>query len=189
MSERTPEQAPSLRETASQLADTVKAEGAGLAQTATERVSELAEELVAAGASQAEGVSRALDRAAEQLEQGAPMLAGYARQAAGAVDRLAAGVRDGSPGEWLHDAMGMARQNPAGLFGAAMLAGFALARFTRASAPTHSHHARSGDAEALRHAGGRAPGWSAHEGEAPIPNTMAAASLGGAAAYHARKDV
>lgn len=176
-------------------AETLKREGAELLGTARHRAEGLAQEGVQAGAAQAKGIARAIHRAAEELERESPTLARTIHDAAGTVDGMARALRDRSPGEMLRGAEDFARRQPLVFFSAAALAGFAIARFARASA-TH-HHPPHGARHDL-HAGGtsaiggmagtttRAPGWVADETGTPRPATLASASLGGSAAYRPR---
>lgn len=187
---------------ASRALEDLRAEGEGVAAAAQERALGLAEEGKRAGATQAEGFARALHRAAESLERDTPQLAHFVHDAAGSVDVLARSLRDHSPGELMGRVQDMARRQPVAFFGAAVLAGFALARFARSSAEDHAAPSRLRD-EAPRAAGGAgiatprpaglgAPGWvpsDDHAGGAPArPATMAGATLGGAASRPAGTD-
>jgi hypothetical protein len=130
---------------------------------------------------------------------------------------MARGLRERGFADLIGQARSMARQQPAVLFGAAALAGFALARFIKSSTPDAPHsgfraphrpdpdwdrdgtfrpeqrqHGTPGDIATPRPAGLGAPGWvptddDARPGGAARPATMAAASLGGAAAHSATR--
>jgi len=134
-----------LRDAASSTADTVREEGTKLADTARERAGEIAEQGQRAGAERAQGVARAIHRAAEDLEQNNPTLANMVHDAAGSIDGMARALRDRSPREVMHSVEDWARRQPIAFFGAATLAGFAIARFARSSAPMGSRYGRSGD--------------------------------------------
>jgi hypothetical protein len=196
--------AGALREEAAGTLADIKAEGAGVAEAAKERAASFAEEQKRIGAKQAETLARAVHGAADDLQETAPGIARYVHEAASAVDGLARGLRDSSPGELMGRVEDLARRQPVAFFGAAVLAGFALARFARSSA----ENARRREADAGAHgrlqaaAGGDAaspssqssgtgaPGWvPAAPGrsddaapQATRPATLAAASLSSAAA-------
>ncbi|HYF06211.1 MAG TPA: hypothetical protein VD970_01215 [Acetobacteraceae bacterium] len=224
-----------LREEAAKAFEEVKAQGASVVQDATQRVAEFAEEQKEAGVRQAEGLARAIHRAADELEGNAPWMARYVHEAAESVDGMVRSLRDRRPRELLDSLESLARRQPMAFFGAAALAGFAIARFARSSPPDHrggryayagegmgemrrdrsddmrgggsmSHRGSGmGSAGGMGSTGGMsssggmgstggqasggagtgsgmgAPGWVGGEGPAK-PATMAAASLGGAAA-------
>ena len=115
--------------------ETLKQEGGAVLDAAQQRASSLFDEQKRAGADQAEGLARAVHNAADQLQETSPQIAGYVHEAAASVDRMARTLRDRGPNQLLHDVQDMARQQPVAFFGAAVLAGFAIARFARASAP------------------------------------------------------
>ncbi|MFC7478494.1 hypothetical protein ACFQS7_29510 [Dankookia sp. GCM10030260] len=187
-----------LRQEAADVVDDVKAEGAGVAEAAKNQALGFAEEQKQRGAEHAEGIARAVHGAADQLQESSPQIARYVQEAASAVDGLARSLRDSSPGQLMGQMENLARRQPVAFFGAAVLAGFALARFAKSSAEEARHAgAQATLAQGGRHAdaaigGGRvvphstamgAPGWVQRgPDDAPRPATVAAASLGGAAA-------
>ena len=110
-------------------------------------------------------------------------------------------MRNSSPGELLEGVTDFARRNPLAFFGVTVLAGFALARFARASAPRpqyrpnpyggygdydqpHRADASYGHMPASAPTGtaSGAPGWMQDEAGTARPATLASATLGGAAA-------
>lgn len=167
---------------------------------ARERAESLAEEGVAAGAERAGGFARAVHRAAEAIAPESPTLARAMHDAAGGLDGMARRLRDRGPGEMLRGAEDLARRQPLMVFGAAALAGFALARFARSSgtrrtttaarAPMPRHDTPMATTATARQAAHHAgdvpptggPGWVREAGEMPRPATLSAATLGGAAA-------
>jgi hypothetical protein len=187
-----------LRQEAAGAVEDIKAEGAGVTEAAKDQALGFAEEQKRRGADQAEGIARAVHGAADQLQETSPEIARYVQEAASAVDGLARGLRDSSPGQLMGQMEDLARRQPVAFFGAAVLAGFALARFAKSSA----EEARHAGAQAMHRPGGRhadaaigggrvvphstamgAPGWvQGGPDDAPRPATVAAASLGGAAA-------
>ena len=131
-----------LKDQGAEAVQTLKQEGGAVLEAAQQRASTLFEEQKRAGADQAEGFARAVHGAADQLQETSPQIAGYVHEAASSVDRLARTLRDRGPNQLLHDVQDMARQQPVAFFGAAVLAGFAIARFARASTPAHAGDGR-----------------------------------------------
>lgn len=80
-----------------------------------------------------EGIALALDRAREVLEQREPALASYASQLASGVGNLATRLREASLEDLLEDTRELARRNPMMYLAGGVAAGFALARFLKAS--------------------------------------------------------
>ncbi|WP_424813168.1 hypothetical protein [Roseococcus sp. YIM B11640] len=172
------EAADAVKDGTGKLAEKAKAEGSELLGQAQARAEDLAEEGKAAGAEQASGLARAIRHAAEDLEDSSPDIARHVRAAADSLNGISDALRQRSVGELFDEVTDFARRQPALFFGAAAIAGFALARFARSSAGG-GKRAASSDRPA-----GSAPGWIRSDGDAaPRPATMAAASLGGAAAH------
>jgi hypothetical protein len=172
--------AATVREEASRALEDVKAEGSAVVEAARERAVGFAEEQQRVGADHAEGLARAVHRAAEELEESAPQIARYVHEAAASADGFARALRDRSPGELLSQVEDLARRQPVAFFGAAVLAGFALARFAKSSA------AEQPSSTASRHRGGSTFASNddrrRHGGMAGRPSTPSTATLGGAAA-------
>ncbi|HEY8613013.1 MAG TPA: hypothetical protein VIL69_17215 [Roseomonas sp.] len=177
------EAANSVRETAASATEEARTQGEEILGAARERAEDLAEDGKEAAAEQASGFATAIRHAAEDLEDSSPEIARHVRSAADSVEGISAALRDRSAGQLMQDVTDFARRQPAAFFGAAALAGFALARFAKSSAegsPARTGHPH-GPAMATPHA---APGWiPSRGGDAAKPATMAAASLGGAAAH------
>ena len=199
------EGARGIRDEAAAAYEEVKQQGASVLETAQQRVGEFAEEGKDAGVRQAEGLARAIHRAADEIQDSAPWMARYVHEAAVSVDGMARSIRDRRPREIIGSLESLARRQPVAFFGAAALAGFALARFARSSPPRHGAQlAGSGRDDDTDFGGGAhrsgtgsmsassatsrvvpstgAPGWQADEAGRARPATMAAASLGGSAA-------
>src|SRR6478735_778811 len=140
-----------LRQEAAGAVEDIKAEGAGVAEAAKHQALGFAEEQKQLGADHAEGIARAVHGAADQMRETSPEIARYVQEAATAVDGLARNLRDSSPGQLMGQMEHLARRQPVAFFGAAVLAGFALARFAKSSA----EEARHGGAGAMRTGGGR----------------------------------
>jgi hypothetical protein len=189
-----------VRDEAAGLVQDVKAEGASVVEAARDRASGFAEEQQRAGAEQADGFARAVHRAADELQGTSPQIARYVHEAASSLDDLGRALRERSPGDLLNGVEGLARRQPVAFFGAAVLAGFALARFAKSSAEdAHGPVAPQSKTRGIqpippeprpvkeaRPTNVGAPGWVPEPdrpgGSGAKPATMAAASLGGAAA-------
>jgi hypothetical protein len=191
-----------VRDVARDAVSDIKAEGADVAEAAKDRALGFAEKQKRVGADQAEGLARAVHGAADNLQDTSPQIAQYVHDAAAAMDGFARTLRNNSPGQLMGYAEDLARNRPVAFFGTAVLAGFALARFAKSSAAEAqrsgsrlgsqaSGQSASGGSQATPHATTTdAPGWvPASSGclnddavQPPRPATMAAASLGGAAA-------
>jgi len=185
------EMAGTLKDKAVGIAEEARAQGEDLLDTARERAESLAEEQKAMGAEKASKFAQAIRHAAQDLEGASPEVARHVRGAADSVQGIAAALRDRSAGQLLEDATAFARRQPTVFFGVAALAGFALARFMKSSAPHHqmSGHGMSGQGMSGQHdmtgSARMTPGWvQATPGQSARPATMAGASLGGAAAHH-----
>ncbi|MFL1461677.1 hypothetical protein ACI6QG_05710 [Roseococcus sp. DSY-14] len=153
------------------LAGEAKAEGEDLLATARARAEDVAEQGKEKGAATVSALARAIHHIGEDLDQGAPEIGRHVHRAAEAADGLAHALRERPLGELVADVGDFARRNPTAFFAVSAIAGFALARFLKAGpAPRAMRHVRAGT--------------GSYAGPAPRqPATMAAASLGGAAAY------
>jgi hypothetical protein len=98
-----------------------------------EKVVEVAEQEKDAGAEQLEVVARAIHRAASELESEMPQIAGYVHQAGQQIEQAASGLRNGNVNDLMSRFEMFARNQPTAVFGGAMVAGFALTRFLKAS--------------------------------------------------------
>lgn len=114
-------------------ADEMRRDLGDVANTVAERDERLADEQLRAGASTADAAARAARRAAEELDRSAPELAGFAREAADAVESFGRSVRTRDVRGLLTDADDFARREPLAFFGLSVAAGFAVARFLSSS--------------------------------------------------------
>lgn len=78
-------------------------------------------------------IAQALGRTGEQFSDNEPTLAELATRLAGTVGNLATRLREGSIDDLVDDTRTFARRNPAWFLAGGVLAGFALARFVKAS--------------------------------------------------------
>jgi hypothetical protein len=79
--------------------------------------------------------ARGLEAAADELAE-APLQQELLREAAGGLQQIAQAIQGKSLGALVEDLADFGRRNPVAYLGGAALAGFALARFARASAPS-----------------------------------------------------
>lgn len=188
-----------LGQQAASVLDEAKAQGAEVADAAQERIEGLAEQGKAAGAERAQGLAQAVRHAADDLEASSPEIARHVRAAAESVEGVAAALRDRSVGDLLSEVGNFARRQPTAFFGTALVAGFAISRFAKSSAPLGAGHTAqqpvrgglggsagmTGAATPAPTTATGAPGWvpDAAGATQSHPATMAAASLGGAVAH------
>ncbi len=99
-----------------------------LTSEAREKIWSKLDEQVGSGADLMEDVANSVRSAADELERSSPRLAGFARSAAGTIETYADSMRNRSVDELLRAGTKFARKQPALVFGAAALAGFALYR-------------------------------------------------------------
>ncbi|MBO1073318.1 hypothetical protein [Roseomonas marmotae] len=206
------EQGAAVKQEARRVADEVSAEGSkavedikavgqDLSSAAMEKAEDLAERGKEMGAERGAGLAEATRRVADDLESSSPEIARHVRSAADSIESVSASLRERSVGDLMREASGFARRQPTAFFGAAVVAGFALARFAKSSSDgqagttgTRGLTGRTGMPGGTGIAGGaattdRAPGWvpggtGSAAGTAPLqPATMPAATLGGAVAH------
>jgi hypothetical protein len=86
-------------------------------------------------AQRVDGIAQALERTRAQfIENDEPTLAELVNRLSGTVGNLATRLREGSIDELVDDTRSFARRNPGLFIAAGVVAGFALARFVKASA-------------------------------------------------------
>ncbi len=95
------------------------------------------------GAAAVDSVAKAVRTAADQLDKDSPEIARYTREAATMAENVSEAIRTRSIGDVIRGADDFARREPVAFFGAALVAGFAVARFLSSSS-RHSHD-RHGD--------------------------------------------
>ncbi len=131
--------AGTVKQEAAATAETLKQEGQGLLHAVQDRAQGAVEEGKRMGVEQVDGIARAIHRAASELEGTSPQLAAIVHDAAGTIDGIARGLRESGPSDMVQGVTDFARRNPLAFFGASVLAGFAIARFARASSPRVQH--------------------------------------------------
>jgi len=103
-------------------------------QSFKDKATEVAETQKARGADKIGGVADAVHGAASDLEQHMPRAAGYVHQAADTIDQASIALKQLNTGDLVRGFEQFARSQPAVLFAASVLAGFALSRFLKSSA-------------------------------------------------------
>lgn len=109
-----------------------------IASQAGEKLMDTAEQQKRAGADFMTGVADAVRRAASEFEEPAPQAAHYIRAAADQMNAVSDALRRRDIGQMLSDVQSFARRQPSAFLGASFLAGFAVTRFLRSSAPAAS---------------------------------------------------
>jgi F0F1-type ATP synthase membrane subunit b/b' len=123
-----------IKSKASSLAETARSRLAEGVEPMKEKAREVAEEQKASGAQKISGVAQAVHRAAGEFEREMPEAAEYIHGAASSLERASEALKERSVDDMLGELGRFARQQPGAVFGAAMLAGFALSRFLKSSA-------------------------------------------------------
>jgi len=100
-----------------------------------EEVRDFAEEQKTAGADNVARLGRAVHGAAEQLGRELPQAAGFIHSAADTLQSASSTLRERSIEDMVAGFRDFARRQPAAAFAGSVLAGFALARFMKASSP------------------------------------------------------
>ena len=143
----------SIKDDISTLAQTAKTKLADAAQPAKEKAIELAAKEKDAGAGQIKTVAKAVHGAASQLESDMPQIAGYIHDAGQRLEQVADDLRQGKVEDLMTQFGDYARNQPAMVFGGAVLAGFALTRFVKSAAnrppkgePSTSYAGQGGNA-------------------------------------------
>ena len=128
------------------LADSAKAKLGEVAEPVKEKAIEIASQQKDAGAEQVGHFARAMHGAASALESEMPQFADYVHDAGQKLESLAADLRNGSVDELMDKFGQYAKNQPALLFGGAVVAGFALTRFLKSSASHAPNTAQGGTA-------------------------------------------
>src|SRR5437763_6796479 len=122
---------PDKRKGAANVQDDLK----GMARGMKDEMVEAADEAKAEGVNQIGGISRAVHGAAEELRRELSQAAGYVHSLADRLESASSTLRERSVEDLMSDFNGFARRQPAAAFAGSVLAGFALSRFLKSSAP------------------------------------------------------
>ena len=119
------------RKSAADVQDDLK----GAARGVKDEIAEAADDAKTKGVDQMGGVSRAVHGAADQLGRELPQAAGYIHSVADKLESASSTLRERSVEDLVSDFNSFARRQPAAAFAGSVLAGFALSRFLKSSAP------------------------------------------------------
>jgi len=127
-----------VKSTASKLAgkaqETARGAASSLASSAEEKARSLAEDKKREAAEQVDAAAKFADSIAAEVERALPPAGGYVRGVASGIHRFSAALKDSSVDELLDEARRFAQARPATVLAGALVAGFGLARFLKASA-------------------------------------------------------
>jgi hypothetical protein len=127
----------------SSISDKARSDIAQAAESAKAEALRIAGQQKEAGADRIGEVAGAVHGAARSLESGMPQVASYVHDAAVRLEDAARTLRTRNIDDLMDDVGRFARSQPALFFGGAMLAGFALARFLKSTAPDGSSSANA----------------------------------------------
>ena len=105
----------------------------GFAQRLKEDGRRTLEQRKRSAADRVDEIAQAIGRTGEQFSDNEPTLADLATRLAGTVGNFATRLREGSIDDLVEDTRTFARRNPSLFIAGGLLAGFALARFVKAS--------------------------------------------------------
>jgi hypothetical protein len=159
------ENAEHLTERVKDTAADLKRKAEDTVQDMSGRVRSAADEQKNVAAERVGGVAHALRVASDELrDQGQPMVAEYSRHVAEGLESMAQSLSRRSVDDLVGGIEHFARQRPVAFIGGAMVAGFALARFMKSSAPRSERgapyerpYASAGSPAATSPAGGAMP--------------------------------
>jgi ElaB/YqjD/DUF883 family membrane-anchored ribosome-binding protein len=130
--------ADTAQQTAQQAAEGLKQTASSLASDTRDRMKGLLGEKVASGAELVGQVATSARRAADDLERNSPQISGFLRDASARMEQLSRTLNAKSVDELVETASSYARRQPAVLFGAAAVAGFALFRLFKTGSEERS---------------------------------------------------
>ena len=118
----------------SALAESAKAKLGEIGGPVKDKAIEVASQQKDTGADQLRCAAQAVHGAARELEQSMPQIAGYIHEIGQGLEGFASDLREGSVDDLFSKLGEFSRNQPALVFGGAMVAGFALSRFLKSSA-------------------------------------------------------
>jgi hypothetical protein len=113
----------------------VKDELKGMAGGVKDEIVDTVDAAKAKGVDQISGVSRAVHGAADELSRELPQAAGYIHSVADRMESASSALRERSVEDLVSSLNNFARRQPAAAFAGSVLAGFAISRFLKSSAP------------------------------------------------------
>jgi len=130
--------ADGLRDAASSTAQVVKEQASAVVNEVGHELGRTAEEQMGRGADAIRGFARAMEAASSTIEQQSPQLARAINDWATKVDDISDRLGNRRVNELFDTATDFARKQPAIFLGAAIVTGFALARFLKSSAKSRT---------------------------------------------------
>lgn len=106
---------------------------------AKEAIADAADQAKSKGVDQISGMAGAVHGAADELSRELPQAAGYIHALAGRLEQASSELRERSVEDLASGFSNFARRQPAAAFAGSVLAGFALSRFLKSSAPRSEH--------------------------------------------------
>ena len=129
--------------------------GKDFGSKAVDELESAAEQTKQAGAGKADDIARTADKVADDLQEQAPLIAEYVRDAARGVERIGDALHKRTAGELLSSATEYGRQQPLLFFAGAAVLGFALSRVVRSGlAHGSSPKTETDEREAVNYATG-----------------------------------
>ncbi|WP_375261131.1 hypothetical protein [Palleronia sp.] len=166
------------KRSAERLAEDARSTAEDLSGRAREEAWSQAERARGGVATEMSGIADALRKAAQEMRSGSPQERTFGQIAESLADASDT-IRDRDVGELASDVSRFARRNPLAFLGGAALAGFAVTRFAKASAPG----SRGTDIGATaRPEGGSAPSGAPGSENIPAPATTPATTTPGTGA-------
>jgi ElaB/YqjD/DUF883 family membrane-anchored ribosome-binding protein len=153
--------ADAAQQTAQEAAEGLRQTASSLASDTRARMNGLLSEKLSSGAEVVGQVAGSARRAADDLERTSPQISGLLRDASAHMEEFSRTLRAKSVDEIVETATSYARRQPAVLFGAAAVAGFALFRLFKAGSEEGSlRHGLNAD---------RFPGDHMQDGRSVLP--------------------
>jgi hypothetical protein len=125
-------------EMAREAAEQAKRAAAQTASTVTQNVKELLDKQIGTGATVARHFASSVRSAADDVAKDSPMMAGFVRSFADAVDGYAKGLGERTADQLLGTASDFTKREPALVFGIAAVAGFVAFRTFKTAQPVAS---------------------------------------------------
>ena len=158
------------RQSAQNLGETVQRQAKDITSDLQSQAEKVVSEQKEVAKSGMMDLASAIRSAADELEKRQQsQVAGVARSLAGGIEDFSKSMSQRNFQDMMSDVQRFARDHPTAIFGGAVLAGLAIARFAKSSSPRYAHHQRTQTATgyAPRHPGqgGQLSEFARHERE------------------------
>ena len=165
----------------SALAESAKAKLSEIGGPVKDKAMEVASEQMSAGADHLRTAAQAVHGAARELESTMPEWAGYVRDIGQRLENFASDLKDGGVDDLLGKVGDFSKNQPALLFGGALIAGFALSRFVKSSAQAASDTTMSmGATGGMPSSGMQSGSMTMQSGASTAPSGMGQTGFSGA---------